>query len=70
MDTISGFYHQIPDLVECNAVMLLFAKLITNILKVRIIKCVASFISSLLLQNYLQRTQTLQLILIGNYLQK
>jgi hypothetical protein len=35
-----------------------------------IIKCVASFQLSLLLKNYLQRTQTLQLNEIGSYLQK
>ncbi len=35
-----------------------------------VIKQVASFKLSLLLKNYLQRTQTFQLILIGNYLQK
>jgi len=35
-----------------------------------IIKCVASFNLSLLLKNYLQRTQTLQLNEIGSYLQK
>jgi hypothetical protein len=40
-----------------------------NILQSKI-KWVASFISSLLLKNYLQRLQTLQLFLIGNYLQK
>jgi hypothetical protein len=34
-----------------------------------IIKLVASFKLSLLLKNYLQRTQTLQLNEIGNYLQ-
>jgi hypothetical protein len=35
-----------------------------------LIKQVASFKYSSLLKNYLQGTQTLQLILIGNYLQK
>ncbi len=34
------------------------------------IKVVTSFKSSLLLKNYLQTTQTLQLNQIGNYLQK
>jgi hypothetical protein len=55
---------------------LAFSPLVSQITKANlnsiniIIKQVASFKLSLFVKNYLQRTQTLQLILIGNYLQK